>query len=290
MAFLPPLFSKIGSQTKDLLSKKYDYKNQVAVKGNVQSDLTLESTIVLSDGKDGKSKNGDVNGSVKAKYKNKDFGELEGEIGTTGVLTAELKATKMAEGLAIVVKASERPQAKVTAEYKQDSVAASLGVTVESATNKVEPTLVVGADNFSVGGQVEYDTSAADLSDYNFGAEFSQKDYTLSLKTQQRATVLVGAYYYNILNKNPKLRTQIGAQVDWNLKSNERVLAIGTEHDVDETTTVKSRVDTNAQVAAVLEHRLSNPALKVGLSSQWNGRDRTSTPARFGVAFTFGDF
>jgi len=178
----------------------------------------------------------------------------------------------------------------VTAEYKQDSVAASLGVTVESATNKVEPTLVVGADNFSVGGQVEYDTAAGDLSDYNFGAEFSQKDYTLSLKTQQKATVLVGSYFYNITQKNAKLRTQIGAQVDWNLKSNDRVLALGTEHDVDETTTVKSRVDTNAQVAAVLEHRLSNPALKVGLSSQWNGRDRTTTPARFGVALTFGDF
>jgi voltage-dependent anion channel protein 2 len=290
MAFLPPLFSKIGSQTKDLLSKKYDYKNQLTVKGNVQSDLTLESTVVLSDGKDGKSKSGDINGSVKAKYKNKDFGELEGEIGTSGTLTGELKATKLADGLTVSIKGTERPQAKVTAEYKQDSVAASIGVTVESATNKVEPTLVVGADNFSVGGQVEYDTAAGDLSDYNFGAEFSQKDYTLSLKTQQKATVLVGSYFYNITQKNIKLRTQIGAQVDWNLKSNDRVLALGTEHDVDETTTVKSRIDTNAQVAAVLEHRLTNPALKVGLSSQWNGRDRTTTPARFGVAFTFGDF
>jgi len=290
MAFLPPLFSKIGNQAKDLLSKKFDYKNQITVKNNVQSDLTIESTVSLADGKDGKSKAGDIGGNVKAKYKNKDFGEFEGEIGTGGTLSGEVKATKLADGLTLTVKGTERPQAKVTADYKQDSVAASLALTVESSTNKVEPTLVVGADNFSVGGQVEYDTAASDLSDYNFGAEFSQKDYTLSLKTQQKANVLVGSYFYTIPQKNAKLRTQLGAQFDWNLKSNDRVLALGTEHDVDESTTVKSKVDTNAQIAAVVEHRLTNPALKVGLSALWNGRDRTTTPSRFGVALTFGDY
>jgi len=169
-------------------------------------------------------------------------------------------------------------------------VAASLGVTVESSTNKVEPTLVVGSDNFSVGGQVEYDTAASDLSDYNFGAEFSQKDYTLSLKTQNKANVLVGSYFYNIPQKAAKLKTQVGAQFEWNLKSNDRLLVLGTEHDVDDNTTVKSKVDTNAQVAAVLEHRLTNPAVKVALSALWNGRDRTTTPSRFGVALTFGDY
>jgi len=213
------------------------------------------------------------------------------------VLTGEIKATKLADGLTVSVKGTEKPQARVGIEYRQEAVAASVSGTVESATNKIEATLVTGFDNFSVGGQVEFDTAQSanhHISDYNFGAEFTQPDYTITLKTREQANVLVGSYFHTVRGSG-KLRTQVGAELAWKLTEpkNDRTLAIGAEHDVDDFTTVKARVNTQYKFAGVIEHRLTNPLLKAALSAEWDGRragGACSRPERFGIALTFGDF
>jgi hypothetical protein len=287
MAFIPPVFSKIGDSIKKLLTKSYehDYKNQVKVINKVSAELTFESTVSAGDSKKG----GDLMGAVKTKYKNKDFGTIEGEIDTAGKLSGELALTTLAKGVEVTIKATDRPNGKLNIQYKAENVAATLGAAMESSTNKVDASVVAGFDNFSVGGSAEYDTAAADASDYNFGSEYSQPDYTVTVKTQNKANVLVGSYFYNLPGRG-KLPVAVGGQLDWNLKSNARTLTVGTDVTVDDTTSVRGKVDSNAVVSAAVEHRLANPLMRVALSGQWNAASRSSVPERFGVAVTFGDF
>jgi len=290
-AFLPPLFSKLGTATKDLLTKKYDFKNQVGSKHNVSGDLNIESTATVGEA-------WDVSGNVKTKYKNKDFGEFEGEFNTGGALTGELKANKLHDGLTVVVKGTEKPNAKVSLEYRRESVSATVGTDVNfsgKTTAKLDASVVAGVDGFSVGGNVVYDADKSALDDYNFGAEYSEKDYTLTLKTApndkskaKKADEVVASYFHNLPAKG-KHKTQVGGQASWNLTSDDRVLTFGSEHDVDDNTLVKAKVDTNGIFATAIEHRLANPALKVALSSSWEGKKKTTTPEKFGVALTFGD-
>jgi len=68
------------------------------------------------------------------------------------------------------------------------------------------------------------------------------------------------------------------------------VFTVGTEHDIDEATGLKAKVDTEGVAAAVLEHRLSNPFLRLNLSANWKVQDKSTTPKQFGVALTFGDY
>jgi post-segregation antitoxin (ccd killing protein) len=286
MAFIPPLFSKLGQSIKDLLTKKYDYKNQVQVVNKVAPELSFESTVTAGDCK---GKGCDLTGAVKTKYKNKDFGTIEGEIDTAGKLSGELALSTLAKGVEVSVKASDRPDGKLNIQYRAENVSATLGAAMQSATNKVDASVVAGFDNFSVGGAAEYDTAAADASDYNFGSEYSQPDYTVTVKTQNKANVLVGSYFYNLPGRG-KLPVQVGAQVDWNLKSNARTVTVGTDVTVDEHTSARAKVDSNANVSAAIEHRLSNPLMRIALSAQWDATKRTSQPERFGVGLTFGDF
>jgi len=288
MSFVPPLWSKFGTSAKDLLTKKYDYKHQLTTKNNVASDLTVESTV-------GVNENSSLNGLVKAKYKNKDFGEIETEIGTVpnkdkATLSAEVKATKFYDGLTIIAKGSDgQPLVKLGAEYRQDSVATSVTVEHTKEANQVEGTLAAGFDGFSVGGQGKY-CSNHGVADYNFGAEYSQPEYALTLKTEKKAENLVGSYWHNVPTSRNKLKTQVGASVSWNLNEGNKVFTVGTEHDIDEVTTVKGKIDTEGALGTVLEHRLSNPAMRLNLSANWKVQDKTTAPKQFGVALTFGDY
>jgi hypothetical protein len=287
-AFVPPLWSKFGTNLKDLLTKKYDYKHQVTVKNNVASDLTVESTV-------GVNENSSLNGTVKAKYKNKDFGEIETEVATVpnkdkATLSAEVKATKFYDGLTVTAKGSDgQPLVKVGAEYRHESVATSVSVEHTKDTNQVEATLAAGFDGFSVGGQGKYCASHG-VSDYNFGAEYSQADYALTLKTEAKTEKLVGSYWHNVPTSRNKLKTQVGAQVAWNLESGLKTFTVGTEHDIDEVTAIKAKIDTTGALGAVVEHRLANPAMKLNLSANWNVQDKSTAPKQFGVALTFGDY
>lgn len=286
-AFVPPLWSKFGTNLKDLLTKKYDYKNQLVVKNNVASDLAVESTVTQADGSA-------FNGAVKATYKNKDFGQVETEVGTVpnkdkATLSSELKATKLYDGLTVTVKGADVPNLKVGLEYKHEAVSTSVTAEVGKESSSAEGTLVAGFDGFSVGGQGKYCTNHG-VVDYNFGAEYSQAEYALTLKTENKAETLLASYWHNIPTSRNKLKTQVGGQVKWNLENGAKVLTVGVEHDIDEATTIKDKIDTEGVAAAVLEHRLTNPFLKLNLSANWQVKDKTTAPKQFGVALTFGDY
>jgi len=101
---------------------------------------------------------------------------------------------------------------------------------------------------------------------------------------------LLFSYFHSIPSKT-KLKTQVGGTFSWQLAGDEKkVLTYGVEHEVDDNTLVKAKLDHNISIAAYLEHRLSNPLLKVGLTSSWDWKKKTFTPEKFGVGLTFGDF
>jgi len=233
-------------------------------------------------------------GTVKATYKNKDFGKIESEIGTApnkdkATLSTEVKATKIYDGLTVIVKGTDVPNVKVTGEYRQESVATSVAVEAAKDKTQVEGTLAVGFDGFTVGGQGRYCGNHG-VADYNFGAEYSQNEYALTIKTESKTEKLVGSYWHNIPSSRNKLKTQVGGQVNWNVENGSKVFTVGTEHDIDEGTTVKGKIDTDGVLGAVVEHRLTNPAVKLNLSGNWQVKDKSTNPKQFGVALTFGDY
>jgi len=284
-SFVPPLYSKLGKSLSDLVKKKYDYSSQLSTRNNVTSDVTIESTGLLNE-------KGTYSGKVKATYKNKDFGQVESEANTEGALTAEVKATKLVDHLTLTLSGSERPSGKLLAEYQQEHFSLSGQVEHSQETTKLEATAVVGFEGFAVGGQARYDTATSDLEDYNAGAEYSHDDFTATLVTTDRADKLVASYYHKIKNRQAGLKTFVGGRFEYDLtkQANNRVLTVGAEHDVDRTTTVKGKYDSSGTLSGVVEHRLDNPSLKLNFAAQWSGKNKTTTPEKFGFGVNFGDY
>jgi voltage-dependent anion channel protein 2 len=285
MSFVPPLYSKLGKTLSDLFKKKFEYDGKVSSRNIVNNELTLESSSNLTE-------KGTFAGNVKATYKNKDFGEVEGEMNTSGSLTGSAKATKLAKNLTVTLSGTERPSCKLLAEYQKEYFAVSGHVEHNADTTKLEGTVVVGFDGFSVGGQARYDTAAADLEDYNAGAEYTHDDFTATLVTSDRADKLVASYFYKLKNRTAGLKTSVGGRFEYDLtkQANNRVLTIGVEHDIDAASNMKAKVDSNGTLAGVVEHRLNNPSVKLAFAAQWAGKNKSTTPEKFGVGVHFGDY
>jgi len=285
MASFPPLYKNISKSLSDLLKKKFEYNSKVSTRNNVTSDVSIESTASLSE-------KGSYQGNVKSTYKNKDFGEVEVEANTDGTLTGQLKYTKLVDNLNLTLSGTERPSGKLLAEYQQEHFSVSGQVEHNQETTKLEGTAVVGFEGFSVGGQARYDTATSDLEDYNAGAEYSHDDFTASLVTTDRADKLVASYFHKIKNRTAGLKTYVGGRFEYDLtkQANNRVLTVGAEHEVDRSTTVKGKYDSSGTLSAAIEHRLDNPSLKLNFASQWSGKNKTTTPEKFGFGVTFGDY
>jgi voltage-dependent anion channel protein 2 len=281
MAFVPPFFKDFGKKAKDLLSKKYDYQNKLTAKNNVQSDLTIESSTT-SDEK------GNWSGAVKATYKDKAFGQVETEVDTAGKASVEVKAQKLVTNTSVNVKATQKQDARISAEYTQDNLSAIAGIDASKNGSSADLEVAAGLDGFAVGANGKYDFTKSEVNTYNAGAEYSAKDFTASVKTDKKFEAVLGSYYHNVSTGRAG-KTQVGGQFSHDFNKKASVLTIGTEHDVDAATTLKAKVDSEGAVAGAVEHRLANPAVKINAAAAFN-KNTGFAAQSFGVGFTFGDF
>jgi len=157
-------------------------------------------------------------------------------------------------------------------------------VDVSKSSTAVEAAAVVGFDGLSVGGQAKYDVTAQQLSDFNAAAEYSHNDYTASLKTADQAGKLNTSFFHKY-----NADIQYGGVFAYDLDTARRLFTIGGSYKLDGNATAKAKLDTNGVFSALLEQKLVNPAVKFIFSSEFNAKQASTVPEKFGLAVCFGD-
>jgi len=300
MAFVPPTFTNLGKATSDLFKKKFDEKKDLG-KIVVKTVNKTASGLVLTSGGDFDSKN-NLTGNIKAVWKKDTFGDVTGELSTAGPAKIEVKMKKLAKGLTLTVvgdtapafaKAGGKfstPTVKLTADYSQDFFTGTAQVesALNSSTNLLVGSAVIGFEGLSVGGEVKFDTAAiTDVEDYNVGAEYAGADYLATLKTAKQGEDLTAQYNHKV-NADLILGAQFVTKLDG---SDKRSAALVEEYKVDANTTFKARADTNKVAAFAIEHRLPKVPLQVGLSASYElTAFKATAPKDFGLALVFNDY
>jgi len=275
--FIPPLFKNFGKGLRDLFKEQFDYRKTVAIKSSTANGVTLETTGEAQKG-------GDYGGKVKATYKQADVGTFESEFNTSGATTYSVKADKLAKGLTIKASGDEKPAGKLDVDYAKEFYAVSLGVDVARDSTAVESAGVVGFDGLSTGGSVKYDISGQQLSDYNAGVEYTQPDFTATVKTANQADKVSLSYLHKVSGD-----MTLGGLFHYDIVSGKRVLTAGGSYRIDDANSSKLKADSEGILSTVLEHRLRKALAKVVLSSEFNLRNQSAVPEKFGVAVNFGD-
>jgi len=286
MSAFPPHFSRFGCSLNDLLSKKYNFKNQIISKNALASDLAFETTMATPSGdKFGSS----FAGKVKATYKNRDFGDLETELDTDGPVKAEFKTSKLARGVTLTATGTHDPSGKLVVDYRNENVALSGGVNVKSDSTTIEANGVFGYEGVAVGLSGKYNCSTNEVTESEAGVQYSKGDYTLAAVTSERAEKLALSFYHQLPSRKAGLKTVVGGKLDASIHSplENRTFTLAAEHDLDSCTNVRGKMDTRGMLTTLVEHRFDNPAFKAGLSAMWDTSKKTTTADKVGFTMTF---
>jgi len=299
MAFVPPLFSKIGKNCADLLNKKWDakkdeMKHQLNVVSKASNNLTITSTAFAEDSTTDK-----LSGKVQIKKEDKSIGEGTIEFATTLKSKATFKLSKLLKGLTVSGEAEtslSKPDCstvtgKLTGEYAQENFAGA--AEYDHSKNNASYSLVGGFDGLSVGGQLNLNTKAllakekSKEATHNFlaGVQYEEGDLTFALATEKEDDIAFSA-----LHKLSKT-TSYGVRA---LVSKEASLTFGGEYALDAQTSTKAKVQifNNKEyiLSTYLQHKLADPKLTVGLSNTW--APATSSRAKgnaFAINLSLGD-
>jgi len=280
MAF-PPQFANLGKKTKDLFKKTYDFKNELKVLS--KSDQVLIET----GGYQAKA----LTGYTKANWTDSSLGAFEVEAHSNGDLKGKLISKKVSDVGFTVEGVSNAASTVLSVEgaYGKDSFAASAKVnhSISKGDTTVNVAAVVGHDGIAVGGSCDLNAAnASSPTDYNIGAECQQKDLIATVVTSNQLNDITVSYFQNISST-----LGLGSSLLVKPDSGSRVFTFGGEFSLDKFTTFKFKADSNGIVGSTVTHTLSNPAVKVLASAQFDTQSADIfAPQKFGLSLSFGDF
>jgi len=255
-------------------------------KNALAPELTLETTMSTPSG----DKFGTAfSGKVKATYKNRDFGDLETEMDTDGPLKAEFKTSKLARGVTLTATGNHEPCGKLIADYRNENVTVSGGVSVKTDSTVVEANGVFGYEGVAIGLSGKYNVSTNEVTESEAGVQYGKNDYTLAAVTSERAEKIAISFYHQLPSRKAGLKTVVGGKLDASIHSplENRLFTLAAEHDLDASTTVRGKLDTRGIMTGLIEHRFDNPSFKVGISALWDTSKKSTTADKVGFTMTF---
>lgn len=275
-----PLFKNFGKSYSDLIEKKYTFNREFKAKTTTTNGVSFEVT--------GKTTNkaGDYAGSLKLTQKNDLLGALEAEFDTDARVKGSVEYGKV-KNTVIKVTGDQSLNFGLDANYRTKKVAVSSGVNYSPAKTFLDASAAYGQDGISVGGAVKADALTQTISDYNGGVELAGSNYTLAVKSSDKATKVTTSLYYTV---NPDIT--VGAAFLYSLDQPEKnnSYSIASAFNFDRDTSAKVKLSSTGTITAALEQRLANPKVKLGLTGEYGAmKDFNYAPNRFGLSLGFGD-
>lgn len=274
---MPVVFKDFGKGAKDILSKKFDYQNELKTVHKADGNMTLEAGGVSSC-------KGGFDGSAKFTYKNKDWGEVEKEWKTQGSVNDKIKLTNLFDGATVTVTGNQNYDFKVETDYKVDAFTLQFDVNSKLKSNIQASADVI--DGLVAGVKAELDFSnGADLKDWNFGLQYGySKDLTLACVTSSGRSKLGISALQKICCDS------VAVNLDMDTSSFDSSLCVGYEKKVDKTTTLKCKVGTCGALHTALEYKLADPQVKLNLAAQYDATNLGAGAKKFGLGVVFGDY
>jgi len=273
-------FKDLGKKCSDLLSKEYKVgKHTVEVKSKTANGVTFIPLV---------TKSGDSStASLEAKY---GFcgGESKATLSTTGAITASVEANDLltkglsltlecekpapgkpgflSAGTAIVDYASELLTGKASYDYYKGDAHAAVATVFKGA---------------SLGGSVDYNVNKSALTNYAAAAQYSQPDFTLCTKLAEsvgKSTNYTMSYFHNVSGD-----MQVGAELSKKSSASEVALAFGCQYNLDKTTTVKAKVDSEGMLFGSYKQNISSVST-LTLCTQIDTVQLAADKHKFGLA------
>jgi len=274
--FVPPIFKKFGKSATDFLKQKFSYERQLKIRTSTSNGIRITTTGVAN-------KTGDFSGGVEGQYKHSDVGLFKAELKTSGSTEATVEADKIIKGALFRLVVSDAPKYQADVEYSQDMVSGTLNFDNNKGNTILGASAAVGFDGIAVGGEAKFDAKKSEVSDFNAGFEYTQSDFTGTVKTREKADAIDVLWFQTV---NPDL--SVGGKADYKFSSREWGLTGLVGFKFDDRTGIKATANNKGVVAAVLEQNLANPAVLLRFAAEFDVTKYSTVPEKFGISLFFG--
>lgn len=276
----PPAYGDLGRASRDLFNKHYHF-------GIVKLDLHSKTPTGVEFIVNGVSNNdtGRVASSLETKYNIKEHGiVLKQKWNTDNILTGEATAEDyFVYGLKTGVALTFAPQSgkrtgKVTFGYKSTSLNMNGDVDFDYTGAVFNGASVFGHMGWLAGMKVKFDTTKNKLSQSNFalGYQAPQFHVTGHLDDGQEFSCSI----YQKLNHE----LETGVNVAWSSTSNITKFGLGCHYRLDETSAIRTKVNSAGQVGVGFIHRL-RPGINLTLSALMDAKNFNQGGHKLGVGF-----
>ncbi|KAF4368660.1 hypothetical protein F8388_003361 [Cannabis sativa] len=268
----PGLFSDIGKKAKDLLVKDYSTEQKVTVTSHSDTGLDLNSTVV--------KKGGLFYGNVASNYKHKnamvDFHiYTESEVSTRFTIVDILPSTKTIAS----IKLPDYKSGKLELQHLHEHTSFTAAITLNQSP-AIDFSATIGTPSIAFGAEGTYLTGSRKFLKYNAGVSLTKSDSSASVILADKGDSLRVLYlrHLNWLNGGAAV-----GEVTRKFSTNENTLTVGCSCVVDSNTTVKTKLDNNGNLGAVLLHRVT-PKAFLTVSGSFDTKALEKEP-KFGLAF-----
>jgi len=297
---MPLKYKGIGKGAKDLLSKKYDYDFSLETTNKSKDGLTMTSGFTMES-------RTDLSGSAKMEYEDPSI-NVEVNMKVNGKQEDEdtnLKCTfnKLMNGLDVSLSCNVIPELTVEKTYVHDSFAINAKLVGDLNFSKacLNANGAFSANNFTAGLNAAVDLLKQEAKTIDLGLQFQQKPHSLSFigkKLQTDAKSFLFGYH------NSKVPfccdggdLAVGAHVlvkevtKDDSSSFEPTATLGVDWGVSPTTSLKAKVDCCGLFSYAVEHKLSNPAMKVNFAHAWKCEECCVVKTtNWGFGLTLGNY
>jgi hypothetical protein len=268
---MPVVFKDIGKGAKDLLGKKYDFVHEIKT-AHKTDGMTLEAgTKACSKG---------MSSSAKFAMKDKSWGEIEKTFKTCGSVDGKIKLTQLMPGATVSISGDQNYKFKLEADYKADAFTLQADIDTDTkaaiqASANVMSGLVAGC---------KAEVCCGELKDYNFGLQYGySKDLTVACVTSKgRSVVSVSA-----LNKL-SCCSSFALTSNYNMAKSSGCMAAGYEKKIDDSTTVKCKLNSCGVISTALEQKFPDVPVKVNVAAEFEPLNAVTK--NFGMGLVFGDY
>eukprot|EP00187_Rhodella_violacea_P017797 CAMPEP_0184734528 /NCGR_PEP_ID=MMETSP0314-20130426/60775_1 /TAXON_ID=38298 /ORGANISM="Rhodella maculata, Strain CCMP 736" /LENGTH=282 /DNA_ID=CAMNT_0027201493 /DNA_START=27 /DNA_END=875 /DNA_ORIENTATION=+ len=265
---MPALYSDIGKTAKKILSDDFFSETKVTVKSKSKSGVTYSFGATQPAAADAPI-SGDIGLKLKLPHSKGTTANLK--LLTASVATLELTndaglglpGLKLVANLKAPVASAAGAGAAARVEYVHDVVALKGGV--DALKRVLDASAVAGYKGVSVGADVAFDAKKNALAKYEFCAAFSDGGEAESVVALIDKLDKIKASYSHKLSAT----FSVAASILYSRKDASKLLTMAAKIAVDNTTTVKARIDSTGALAAAYIHDVS-PGTTIVLSAATN--------------------
>eukprot|EP00744_Colponema_vietnamica_P000322 GILI01000569.1.p1 GENE.GILI01000569.1~~GILI01000569.1.p1 ORF type:complete len:308 (+),score=138.97 GILI01000569.1:53-925(+) len=280
-----PIYKDIAKPINDIFNEDYSFDKKFNLKIKSKKDgVEYAPTFNLTH-------NNAVLGNLGIKNKHACGLSVDLKAVTEGKHTAEFKYanSKKLGGLTLIANGSVNPAKNLVetglgAEFKHDYARFKTAFDL-TMTPTVSANVVLGNGTYGLGLDGSFNSDKGELTNYNGALYYKNLEHLFVLQTKtvgDRPASQFSLGYYNRLNKT----SELGVELQYNHATQQKLLVAGAKHELDTTSFVKTKVDTDGKLGLHYQHQL-NSMVKLGLSSQVDVTKLSADNARLGVSLTF---